>query len=403
LVILAGCGGGVGVGMYLGRPMGLASNADIFIPLSIIAWYTTHVLGFSPIYTFLPIRVIKGVFISLWRTHTICDTVNVAKGVLSPSAYYPTPFFGPIVAGTFTGCFGGFLPFDKGMTPVSNGTPWPVQISFLTAFFYHAMINDANGFIGTACRSIFGPYSETDVRVIIATVHIVSSLLQNFFDAEANIFTPFHKVGYLLFQVTGPTGANANKSMSDTVGWDYQTRYFLEKVLEGLRLVAVIVALIGHIYLTQPPSALISGQLFKVGDTLGTCQFLSTIQQCTPYLLRLENKSGENKSYVLSSYKAKGKSYEPAESDVPIWSLPLKFNGKVKTTNNTEQGVVLGEDGVLRFIIRSAASQQDELLWSSSSKCPSGTTEGSRMLSLTLNSDGQAVVTCSDGSLFPLI
>lgn len=403
LVIFAGCGGGVATGMYLGRPMGLASNADIFIPLCLIAWYTTHTLGFSRIYTSLPVRVITGIFVSLWRTHTICDTVNVAKGVLSPSAYYPTPFFGPVVAGTFTGCFGAFLPFDKGLTPLNNGTPWPVQISFLTAFFYHAMLNDTKGFIGIGCRSIFGPYAESDVRVIIATVHIISSLLQNIFDAEANIFTPFHKVGYLFFQVTGPSGANTNKSMTDTVGWDYQTRYFLEKTLEALRIVAVIAALIGHIYLTQPPSALMSGQFFKVGDAIGTCQFLSTIQKCTPYVFQLEIKPGDNKLVTLASYKAKGKSYVPAPEEVPAWSLKIKLNGKVKLSNSTEQGVVLGEDGVLRFIIRSPESQQDELLWSSSSKCPTGTTEGSKTLFLSLNADGQAVVTCSDGSLVPLI
>ena len=38
---------------------------------------------------------------------------------------------GPIVIGTAVGSLGQFFPTDKGLEAVTNGLPWPVQVSLL--------------------------------------------------------------------------------------------------------------------------------------------------------------------------------------------------------------------------------------------------------------------------------
>ena len=101
---------------------------------------------------------------------------------------------GPILAGTLLGGIGVFLPFDKGLKPISDGTPWPMQGSFMSAFFYHTVVHDKSGPIGIMARNIFGSYNESTARLIIGTVWISTSIAQNFFDPAANLFTPFHKV-----------------------------------------------------------------------------------------------------------------------------------------------------------------------------------------------------------------
>ena len=49
-----------------------------------------------------------------------------------------------------------FMPFDKGLKPISDGTPWPIQGAFMSAFFYHTIIHDKTGPIGMISRNIFG-------------------------------------------------------------------------------------------------------------------------------------------------------------------------------------------------------------------------------------------------------
>ena len=48
---------------------------------------------------------------------------------------------GPILAGTLLGSCGAFLPWDKGLSPVANGTPWPMQAAALTSAFYYLQVS----------------------------------------------------------------------------------------------------------------------------------------------------------------------------------------------------------------------------------------------------------------------
>lgn len=332
--------------------------------------------------------------------------VNLAVTALSPSKYYNIPITGPIITGTITGCGGLFLPFDKGLTPIFNGTPWALQSAFLTAFFYHTIVNDKDGIIGATMRSIFGTYSDSEMRAIIATVQIVASWLHVVFNYEANLFTPFHKLAYLFFQVEGPVGSNSKKSETDTVGWDYRTRVFLDNALEFSRIIAVFAVALGHVYFTLPQSTLVPGNFLSMNDTLGTCQVFSSVQKCQPFIFTMRPEFSSNSaSFTLSTHKGRGKSISNlGDSSIPAWSIIAKPS-KSKLTLDSSYGVVLGEDGVLRLISRSLNDKEDVLLWSSNSKCPSESisNESSNMIYMNIDQSGQPIIHCSDGSIVPLI
>jgi hypothetical protein len=46
----------------------------------------------------------------------------------STGPYYPCALVGPIVIGTAVGSLGQFFPADKGLSAVTNGLPWPIQV-----------------------------------------------------------------------------------------------------------------------------------------------------------------------------------------------------------------------------------------------------------------------------------
>lgn len=387
-------------GPLIGKYSGFINYADLFVPLCIVAWYMTHTLGMQQFLLLKPVKLSWYTFVALYKTHSVIDMVNTANHELHATAYYPTPFLGPIIVGTLVGCFGNFLPFDKGLYPIKEGTPWGIQSVFMVAFFYHAMINDENGFIGMTMRAVFGSLSDTTVRIILAIMMVSSAYAQTLFSYDANFFTPFHKFLYLFLQVQGPTSvANSKKADHDTVGWDYNTRIFLERVLDFGRVLAVLAVLGGYVFMSYPPSVITTGQFLPVGGSIGGCQLLSSMQGCTPHVMLVENSS--DNTIQLSTYKGKGKFFTPSPGETAKWFLSMKSSDKIPTDGET--GVVLSEDGVLRLISRSKDSNVDKLLWSSKSTCPVTQSTAPAVTFLSLDASGQGVVNCSDGSVVPVI
>ena len=95
-----------------------------------------------------PVRVLWTVFATVFRVHSACNMTAAAASTLTPGALYPIPLVGPVVAGTLVGSLGAFLPFDKGLSPIASGTPWPVQQAFLTSLFFQFLVNDKTGIVG---------------------------------------------------------------------------------------------------------------------------------------------------------------------------------------------------------------------------------------------------------------
>ena len=74
----------------------------------------------------------------------------------SPSEYYPTPVFGPILFPTMLGNVGGF--FANGFDSyLEKGMPWLFQQGISCSTFYHFYVHDVEGVIGVTLRSVVRP------------------------------------------------------------------------------------------------------------------------------------------------------------------------------------------------------------------------------------------------------
>jgi len=296
------------------------------------------------------------------------------------------------------------------------------QGAFLSAVFYHLMVNDTEGVAGTALRAVCGTYSETTVRMLVASMQIATLLLQLFFSPDANLFTPLHKLLYMVFQTEGPTNV-VQKPLVQTVGWDIRTRIALERSIEVGRVLVVLLVLSFHIYHSAPPTVLravgagpvgITNQI-TLGKSVGVCQLFSFARKCEPVYFALENTASDASkggvSLQLTSYQGtaantwfgSSDSSKSAEKQKVTWqrSIPrrpvLVGEGAVTVSARLD-----GATGVLRVVATNDANGQEEALWTSSSRCPAvaaSTSSSSSAAYLTLDATtGKPVVHCSDGT-----
>lgn len=378
-------GGGLIAPCLVGKPSTAVAN-DLCLPIALVVWYLVHYTpGIYDLVSGPTVKAMWSTLLGLYRTHTVCNMVKVAATTLTPGPYYPIPFVGPILVGTVLGCGGLFLPADKGLSSIFNGTPWPIQGAFMTASTYHLLIIDKNGFFGNAARSIVGTYSEDTVKIALATIHISTILIQTFFaNKNANLFTPFHKMLYLFFQVHGPSGVLQKEGT--TVGWDHRTRIVLERCLELSRLLIVLSVIGGHVYTTQLPQAIFAGQRISINNSgLGSCQIFGSLRDCKPYLMKIENNG---RGYQMTTYEGFSEN-----SKLIKWTLPI--TSKATISSNSKVFLGLTNDGTARLIASDADKETEIEIWASNvAKCKP--TENPLYPTLQLNiSTGIPEIKCS--------
>ena len=321
-----------------------------------------------------------------FTSHSISLTYSYPFS-LEPSAFYPISLFGPIIVGVMLGSGGQFFPMDKGFKAIENGTPWPIQGSVITATFYHLMLVDQTGFLGVLLRNILGTYNDSQARMVLASMHIITCLAQTNFHPEANLFTPIHKFLYLIFQVQGPAPLGVEqKPFPQTVGWPYETRIALERFLELSRVLCVIAIVVLHIYCTQPQITLYAGNRITVSGNnaiMGNCQMMPSFRACKPHLLRLEK---DQNKYALTSYDNSKSAGEK------LWST--HFSSRADAPNY----FTLTQDGKLKLVRYNDQDKTETEVWSSS-KAICGDIKGDWAVKLTLDRvTGIPQVTCADGS-----
>jgi hypothetical protein len=392
LVFLNGFGGGFLSSMLVGETS-MPLNNDYIFPIVIIAWYTTHYLPY--VQKFLvstPIKATWSILLGLFRTHALCNIVKSASLIIPPTQGYSIALFGPVIVGTVMGSTGTF--FQQGWKAVDNGTPWVMQGAFLGGTFYNLIVLDKEGFFGNCARSLFGSHSDETTRTIIASVHIFTLLAQTFFVSDANFFNPFYNFFYLIFQVNGPTKSNSVVK-SETVGWDYNTRILLKKGLDLSKLLAVISVIAAHIYATQLPTSLYTGEKLFLDQKLGKCQMMKSMRNCSPYTLSFEKRNDTN-DFSLSSYK-----WLNNNDQILHWTLPISIN-KIQIENALDEKNIFARlelGGYLRIIYNDINMNNEMELWKSDEFCNPQIQNGKSKLFLSLNSDGIPVFNCENGNI----
>lgn len=407
LVIICTFGGGFMAPILLGRPA-MVLNNDLIVFFCTVAWYLIFYLKGNVWLNYPPVKAIWLTFVGLFRTLVVPNIVTIAHTVLQPSAYYPIPLFGPIIAGAVLGSAGSFFPFDKGLIAIKNGTPWQMQAAFYTAVFYQFMIMDTKGFIGNAFRMVFGNLSRTTVLTIIAASHIVHLQMHYFLSPDANLYTPIHKLAYMVFGLNGPIVTQ--KPATASVGWDKVARNRVHHLIGISRVLTVIGFVVAYVSVMVPmthittvtlPSMKFSrsnridsvfevklteneygefaAQSLLLNHPVGGCQFLSAFRSCTPYQMRLEEIVCDNPSNLNS------KVCQTDDKSIIQLAVYQSNQAKYQSISNGFSNVAPVE--FIKLLASESFTQHPTYLESKKNS-----TISSLPLSLAVSSDGQVIV-----------
>ena len=92
---------------------------------------------------FLPLSMIQAMIIVFYesvRAKVVMTFTLAANAAIAPSLF-SFALFGPIMAGTISGCGGAFLPFNKGLAPIENGMAYPMITACLGSALVHLFLN----------------------------------------------------------------------------------------------------------------------------------------------------------------------------------------------------------------------------------------------------------------------
>jgi len=207
-MLISTFGGGIIGAFILGTKPPILAN-DLLVPVASVAWYIVHCVPNNWGRKILLLPVVKEIRIFLCELQRANSCVNMViaanKYFVEPSKYYPTAMVGPILCGTLSSVSGGFFPLNKGLQPIEKTVPWNIQCAFMSATFYHLMINDKH-ILGSAARNLFFGIHITADRARLMCVFLFSSvsLIQSWQGPNFNPFRPIHKILYQVLKLPRP-------------------------------------------------------------------------------------------------------------------------------------------------------------------------------------------------------
>jgi len=146
--------------IFMGRPTAMFAN-DIFFGACLLGYAIVNFLPLDLGYHFFntfPGEVFHTVLSQVFRVGGVTGFSDAAYGVFkdSPSPYYPTPIFGPILFPSALGNMGGFF-FEGFDGYLSKGMPWLFQQGLSCSTFYHFYAHDLEGIVGVTLRGVLKP------------------------------------------------------------------------------------------------------------------------------------------------------------------------------------------------------------------------------------------------------
>mmetsp|Transcript_91336 Transcript_91336/g.204475 ORF Transcript_91336/g.204475 Transcript_91336/m.204475 type:complete len:288 (-) Transcript_91336:150-1013(-) len=121
---------------------------ETFFWFLVFSWYITHHVPFvsatwCEIAKSQPGNTVLVIMFGIFKTQQIVGSIELAakavdhEPLMPHSRYFFVPMAGPLVCGFLGGCGGAFLPFDKGLRPISEGKQWPVSAAFFCTVIYY--------------------------------------------------------------------------------------------------------------------------------------------------------------------------------------------------------------------------------------------------------------------------
>mmetsp|Transcript_73169 Transcript_73169/g.236694 ORF Transcript_73169/g.236694 Transcript_73169/m.236694 type:complete len:294 (+) Transcript_73169:73-954(+) len=160
---------------------------ETYLWMVVLAWYVTnHIPVFSDFLGEVMRsdagKVLFTVLFGIFKTNQIVGGVELgAKAIAAeecepPSRYFAVPIAAPLLCGFLGGCGGAFLPFTKGLAPISEGKVWNIRAAFFAPLIYYA-----------ATR--LGGFDPLNAKMGICLFRIVGDLFPTPRDAAVGLVT----------------------------------------------------------------------------------------------------------------------------------------------------------------------------------------------------------------------
>eukprot|EP00310_Coccolithus_braarudii_P022286 CAMPEP_0183353748 /NCGR_PEP_ID=MMETSP0164_2-20130417/34854_1 /TAXON_ID=221442 /ORGANISM="Coccolithus pelagicus ssp braarudi, Strain PLY182g" /LENGTH=271 /DNA_ID=CAMNT_0025526483 /DNA_START=20 /DNA_END=835 /DNA_ORIENTATION=+ len=141
LMVLSCFGGSTLAAIMCGRPVSFVTN-EANVSVCLATWAVCFLLPA------IPLRLLAGTSIGsvinsatyeAQRCHVLMNCSSLAASALPAALAQQSagrvPIIGPLIAGLLGGCGGGFMPLNKGLDPLANGTNWRIGSAMLASLW----------------------------------------------------------------------------------------------------------------------------------------------------------------------------------------------------------------------------------------------------------------------------
>jgi uncharacterized membrane protein YeiH len=187
----AAMGGGFLAPLMVGRSPVVFLEETLFWML-VAAWYVTyHMPVVSDKWANLaqskPMSMLLLFVFGVFRTHqqVACIEIGAQAAALEDVGpkprFFSEPYAALLVCGFLGGCGGMFIPFSKGLDPISKGKNFPVTMAFYGTIFYVV-----------ATRVL--AWDKLNAKMALAVVRVIGELLPAQRDTALAVVRPVYKV-----------------------------------------------------------------------------------------------------------------------------------------------------------------------------------------------------------------
>jgi hypothetical protein len=176
LMVLMSFGGSTLAAIMCGKPVPFVCN-EALVSVCLICWTVAyldneHLKGMvNQLLSENDIgAVLSSILWEIMRCHVAMNCSAMAQGA-KLIATRDLAIIGPLIAGTLGGCGGGFMPLNKGLDPLKNGTNWRIGSAVINSIWLFASMQypSTKAFIGL---------SVTSARFVAICICVIPPLIQ---------------------------------------------------------------------------------------------------------------------------------------------------------------------------------------------------------------------------------
>jgi len=188
LMVLANFGGSTLAAIMVGKPVPFVTN-EALVPVCLVVWTVAWLedAGFLPkiINRFLGETsmgaVISSITYEIMRCHVAMACSAMAQATLPTLLAVPSAsrvaIVGPLVAGTLGGCGGGFMPLNKGLDPLKEGTNWRIGSAVLNSLWLFASMQYPHTKAALGLSAEWARFGAVCIYVVPPLLHMLTGFM----------------------------------------------------------------------------------------------------------------------------------------------------------------------------------------------------------------------------------